>query len=162
MTPTARPARAAKGEGGAAGPIRPAARPGACRTGAGFTLLEVLVAFVILALVLAGAYAGIGQGAATQGEATRRLEALTIAENALARVGADLPFARATHRLDDGAWQVTLTVAPLRPAGPWQSLATAPWRLEVAVAPARAARGRGPGRTPGALTLATTRLGPAP
>lgn len=60
----------------------------------GFTLLEVLVALAILAAALAGIYQIYVSGFRSQTIARSRLQAVDIAENLLARVGADIPLAQ--------------------------------------------------------------------
>lgn len=74
----------------------------------GFTLVEVLVAFVMLALVLAAGYGAMGAGLRGGAAAERYIEALGRAESALARVVAPVPGETVRR---DGGWTERLRVA---------------------------------------------------
>ena len=88
-------------------PIPPTARS-AQRTveRTGFSLVEVLVAFTLLATVLSASYRGLAAGARTEAIATTRIVAVQRAESLIAeaRAGAE-PFERR-----DGAWTERLRV----------------------------------------------------
>lgn len=60
----------------------------------GFTLIEVMVAFTIVALTLGAVYAVIGSGTQGAGRASDALERLTRAENTMAQIGTEIPLLR--------------------------------------------------------------------
>ncbi len=123
----------------------------------GFTLLEVLVAFVIIAVVLGAAYPGLGSAARTQGRVAEVLAATAHAESTLARIGTDLPMHRGTREivLADG-WRARVSLRPIRPeeAELWGLLGRAPWHLRVQALP--------PGADAAAVVLESLRIGPLP
>ncbi len=77
---------------------------------AGFTLLEVLIAFTIAALALPALFGAFGDGLGLIDRAQERGTLLRMAESRLAVVGAEIPLAAGVHTgADDrGAWQVTI------------------------------------------------------
>lgn len=80
---------------------------------AGFTLVEALAAFAILAVSLAAVYPLLGNGRAVEDAAVRRL-AVLLAQSRLAAVGGgDLPLEDGVRegRFDNG-WDWRVTVAP--------------------------------------------------
>lgn len=84
------------------------------RAAGGFTLLEVLVAFALLALALT-LLLGTLSGAARQvAEADQRTRAVLLAQSLLARQGVEEPLQEGTHegRWDNGAYRWTLQVVP--------------------------------------------------
>jgi len=88
----------------------------------GFTLIEALVAFAILALALAQLLAAAGAGALNESRADFYLRAARLGRSQLEALGVDAPLAlgETNGRYDDGLlW--TLVVAPYRqshsPAG---------------------------------------------
>lgn len=64
----------------------------------GFTLLETLVGFMLLATVLGAAYAVFGGGLGVASRTSDATRAVIIAESAMARFGADLPLEPGTSR----------------------------------------------------------------
>ena len=123
----------------------------------GFTLLEVLVALVIIALVLGAAYPCLGSAARTQDRVAEVLAAAAHAESTLARIGTDLPMRRGTEEiaLVDG-WRARVTMRPIRQGETelWAVLARAPWHLRVEALP--------PGSGEAAIALESLRIGPVP
>ncbi len=86
---------------------------------AGFTLLEVLVAFVIAALALGVLFQGAIEGLAAVRLADRSSEALSRARSHLAAVGHGIPLRAQTQQGEDGSgfgWSLSmrpLATAPL-------------------------------------------------
>ncbi len=82
----------------------------------GFTLMEVLVAFAILALSLGGLYQLYGGALARhQGEAAR-IEALRVAQSTLAELGTSRPVTAGmteTFHSTDERWVIHVTSEPL-------------------------------------------------
>jgi general secretion pathway protein I len=89
------------------------AEAGRSRRG-GFTLVETLVAFTLLAVVLAAAYGALGQGAEAGARAALRIEAVARAESLLARAR----VAPVPAEARDGRWTERLRVEP----GPLEGL----------------------------------------
>lgn len=82
---------------------------------AGFTLLEVLVAFVIAALALGVLFEGAVGGIRATQVADRTAEALTRARSHLATVGNGVVLRPTTQEGDDGSlYHWTLRIAPLQ------------------------------------------------
>lgn len=123
----------------------------------GFTLLEVLVALVIIAVVLGAAYPGLGSAARTQGRVAEVLAATAHAESTLARIGTELPMRRGTREvaLADG-WRARVTMHPIREGETelWASLARALWHLRVEALPPRSNEAE--------VVLESLRIGPVP
>lgn len=63
----------------------------------GFTLAEVLVAFVILGLTLAGAYAAFSGGLRAEQKAGESAEGVLLAQSYLAEIGVSRPLAEGTQ-----------------------------------------------------------------
>ena len=83
----------------------------------GFTLLEVLVAFVIAALALGVLFQGAIEGLASVHLADRTTEALTRARSHMAAVGHGIPLAAQSQEGEDGSgFHWSLTVRPLASA----------------------------------------------
>jgi general secretion pathway protein I len=83
----------------------------------GFTLLEVLVAFVIAALALGVLFQGAIEGLAAVHLADRTTEALNRAQSHLASVGHGIPLRTQTQQGEDGSgfhWSVA--IRPLQSA----------------------------------------------
>jgi general secretion pathway protein I len=127
----------------------------------GFTLIEVVVAFVLLSLVLSVGFEIFSTGMARAGELDERSRALAVAQSRLADAGMEQNFAegQTVGESDDRHFRWTTTVSatdegqtPNMPALSTYIL----WRVEVRVDWTNAA-----GR-PQQLTLATLALGPRP
>lgn len=83
----------------------------------GFTLLEVLVAFVIAALALGVLFQGAIEGLAAVHLADRTTEALTRARSHLATVGHGIPLRTQTQTGNDGSgFTWSLAIRPLASA----------------------------------------------
>jgi general secretion pathway protein I len=87
----------------------------------GFTLIEVLVAFVIAAAALGALYHGVADSLAATGASGRYDEALSRARSHLATVGRGIPLRAASQRGEEGhdfRWEMVITpiaTAPSRP-----------------------------------------------
>jgi prepilin-type N-terminal cleavage/methylation domain-containing protein len=87
-------------------------RPQEC----GFTILEVLVALVILIMGLAGYYFAFGSGLLASASAERKWRAARAADNIVAQLGRSIPLDEGitTGEFPDGRrWRVQLTSADL-------------------------------------------------
>lgn len=121
----------------------------------GFTLLEAMVALVLVALVLGAAFASISAAGGSSLRAEMSLAALTRAEAALAEIGVDAPLERGVVVRRDGSWTTTVTVEETlndRDAM-WRRLGRRPYIVTAVVV----ADGASAGAT---LTLKTLRAGP--
>jgi general secretion pathway protein I len=89
-------------------------RTPALRAARGFSLLEVLVAFVILSLVATALFRLFGGSLANVGAADDYSRALIVAESALAEAGGAQPLREGSSSgsVDDGRYAWTATVAP--------------------------------------------------
>lgn len=76
----------------------------------GFLLVEALVAFTLLALVVAAAYQAMGGAARAGATGVLMFEALARAENALAAARGDDALAIGSRTAQDGYWRETVTV----------------------------------------------------
>lgn len=86
---------------------------------AGFTLLEVLVAFVIAALALGLLFEAGGDGIASVDRAGRVEEAVSRAKSHLAALGRDVSLAEGTTEGDDGGgYRFRIRVTPLATSTP--------------------------------------------
>ena len=95
-------------------PRRPHAAP-AMAHDAGFTLLEVLVAFVIAALALGVLFEGAVEGIRSTRIADRTQEALSRAQSHLATIGHGTPLHPLTQEGEDGhGYHWRLRIAPLQ------------------------------------------------
>jgi len=141
-------------------PRRAARAPaGASPSGAaGFTLIEILVAFTIALLALGALYRASSTGLAAGTSATHYSRALLIAESALEGAGVEAPLApgKSTRRVD-GAYDQELMVnaRPDLLPGAGGIVGTYPYEVSVAVAWHDAGRAR-------SIELSTIRLGPPP
>jgi general secretion pathway protein I len=118
----------------------------------GFTLIEVLVAFAIVAVMLTALLQVFSSSLAGIATVERRAEAMMLARSALDEVGVEIPLAAGERSADAGrgfAWRLRIapsaTLAPLADGGgllvPYEVSVTVTWE-------------RG-----GSLTLTTLRLG---
>ena len=88
-----------------------------CPGQGGFTLLEVLVAFVIAALALGVLFRGAIEGLAATQLADRSTEALSRTRSHLAAVGHGVPLRTGTQQGDDGGgFTWSLSLRPLQSA----------------------------------------------
>lgn len=127
------------------------------RRRAGFTLIEVLIAFVIAALGIAIMMQSVGTGLLGADQAARYAEAAQRAQSHLAEIGVRAPLTPGTQQGEDGdrfAWTVVIAAVDNRPAARGAS-AAALYRIDVSVAWATGSR-------PRAVTLTTFRIGPPP
>lgn len=84
------------------------------RRAAGFTLIEIVVAFVLLALVLSTGFEIFSSGLRRAGELEDQSRAIVIAQSRLAATGLEQPLAEGTVQGDseDGRFHWTVSVAP--------------------------------------------------
>jgi general secretion pathway protein I len=126
----------------------------------GFTLIEVLVAFLIAVLILGAVAPLLRQGLAQAGRAEAELVALGHARSLMARVGRELPLVPGEsggELPEGGTWRLLVTpwqMEPLDPLAPPAEETSILYHVAVAVA--------GPGGGAPLVTLATLRLGPPP
>jgi general secretion pathway protein I len=109
---------------------------------AGFTLIEVVVAFVLLSLVLSAGFEVFTTGMRRAVDLEERSRALAIAQSRLAAAGSELALkeGQAVGQSEDGKYRWTLTIArsdegradanqPLHsPYGLWRVEAVVTWR----------------------------------
>jgi len=113
-------------------------RPGARRT-AGFTLIEVVVAFLLLSLVMATGFELFTQGMRRASDLEERAQALVVAQSRLAATGVEsaLKEGASSGHSEDGKyhWTVTVQKSPEGAADPNQPIQTAYglYRVEVVV-----------------------------
>ena len=129
----------------------------------GFSLLEVLVAFVILSLVATALFRLFSGALQNMSAADDYTKAVLVAESALAKAGATQPLREATDNgtADEGRIEWATRVVPYRPEGVSPDLEraaeTMPTRLYKVSAEVTFPSQSGGKRT---FALATTRLGP--
>jgi general secretion pathway protein I len=113
--------------------------PRARRAAAGFTLIEVVVAFVLLGLVLSTGFQIFSEGMSRAGMLEERSSALEVARSRLADAGAEEPLKPGLQQGDSGdrRFHWTTSVAPFEegtdPMHPVPS-AYALFRIDVHVA----------------------------
>ncbi|MCI0428959.1 MAG: prepilin-type N-terminal cleavage/methylation domain-containing protein [Rhodospirillales bacterium] len=148
---SARPARPDGGDVGAVTRGRRGRRAGRAR---GFTLLEVLVAFVILALALAALVQTFGSGMRGVAASERHVMAALAARSLLERVGHDIPLESGEVSGEDGAftWTVSMRRAGRADRRGNDQLVIVPYDVAVTVG-WRGGRG---------VTLESYRLAPIP
>src|SRR3954469_14783236 len=84
------------------------------RREAGFTLVEIVVAFVLLALVLSTGFEIFSSGLRRAGELEDQSRAIVIAQSRLAAAGLEQPLAEGTAQgeSEDGRFHWIVTVSP--------------------------------------------------
>ena len=98
----------------------------------GFTLLEVIVSFTLMALVLGTAFAAMSGGLRAQVRTGTAMAELDLARSTLARIGHELPFASARFADPDTGARVSVEIMPYQPAAStWAALGTAPYLIRV-------------------------------
>ena len=80
------------------------------RRSGGFTLIEIVVAFVLLAGVLVVGFEIFSSGLRRAGNLDEQARALVIAQSRLAAAGAEEQFKEGETRGDDGPFRWTLSV----------------------------------------------------
>ena len=132
------------------------------RRAGGFSLIEVLAAFVILALVGTALFRLFSGALGNASLADEYGRATLYAESRLALIGVEAPLREGTlqGRSDDGVYTWSASVAPYTPPGTTPdmegaaaAMAVRLWRLAVTV--------RWPGATPGSersISLASSRV----
>lgn len=125
----------------------------------GFTLIEVVVAFLLLSLVMATGFELFTSGMRRAVDLEQRSQALVVAQSRLAMAGVEVPLKESTTtgQTEDGRYRWTLTIAKSEEGAPEpnQPLQTAYglYRVEVVV------QWRGAGERDQSLSLATLELG---
>lgn len=102
----------------------------------GFTLLEILVAFVIVALVLGASYQSFSTGSDAILRTQDRLAALGIAESVMQRVGTEIALEPGRQRIDLRPWQAEIEITRFQPQdqGTWHRLGQEPLRVTILIA----------------------------
>jgi general secretion pathway protein I len=133
------------------------------RRESGFTLIEVVVAFVLLALVLSVSFEIFSTGMARASDLDDRARALVVAQSRLAAAGAEEAIKEgvASGETEDRRFQWTTTVrraedVAIAPDGTYPTGAYALYRVDVHIA------WRGADSRAHALDLATLSVGAKP
>ena len=124
------------------------------RRAAGFTLVEVLVALVILAIASGFAFRTVSGSFDRLSQAESEQQAVTIAESILARLGHDLAVQPGRLTGTEGRMRWRLDVGA--------ALADPPPASGLAAYPVQVLVDWQDGRTPGKLRLQSVQLGPEP
>jgi general secretion pathway protein I len=125
----------------------------------GFTLIEVVVAFLLLSIVMATGFELFTTGMRRSSDLEERSAALAVAQSRLAAAGVEQPLkdGTASGQTDDGRYQWTLTIARSTEgeADAAQPIQTAYglFRIDVVV------KWRGSDQRDQSLALATLQLG---
>ena len=125
----------------------------------GFTLIEVVVAFLLLSVVMVTGFELFTTGMRRASDLEERAAALAVAQSRLASAGVEQPLKEASFsgQTDDGRYQWTMTIAKSKEgeADATQPIQTAYglFRIDVKVA------WRGSDQRDHALELATLQLG---
>ena len=126
----------------------------------GFTLLEVLVAFTILAVALVALLRAFSSGLRGLDAAETASIAVQHARSKMAEIGSAMPLEPGAEEgaFDDGfRWRVTIEPHQIGDGAAAETLPLLPYEVEVTVT---GARGGGPGG--GTVTLRSLRLAPRP
>ena len=129
------------------------------RTERGFTLVEVVVAFLLLAMVLTTAFELFTAGMRRAVDLEERSQALAIAQSRLAVAGVELELKESSNsgQSEDGKYRWTLTIARSKEGEPDAANALATpyglYRIEVVVS------WRGADERDHTMSLATLELG---
>lgn len=124
----------------------------------GFTLLEVLVAFTLLALVLGAVLQIFSGGMRTAERARNHAVGVLLAESKLAGIGIEDPLVEGERvgTFDNGfRWHASVDRYQEQDGGKTEEERIVPYRLVLTVA-------WGSGRSGGSVTLTTLRLGTTP
>lgn len=124
------------------------------RRAAGFTLIEILVAFAILAVSLVALFHAFSDGLAATGRVEKLSTAVLLARSTLERVGTEIPLVEGSRVGDfpgGGHWIVEVGRSSLAGEAPLSVATVTPYEVRVRVAL--------PGSKP--VELTTLRLGPA-
>ncbi|MEE8499226.1 MAG: type II secretion system protein [Kiloniellales bacterium] len=137
------------------------------RKSRGFTLLEVLVAFTILAVALVALLRAFSSGLRGLDAAEVASIAVQHARSKMAEVGSSIPLEPGMEEggFDDGfRWRVTIEPHELGDAAAAETLPLRPYEIEVTVTGPRSGPRGGPGGGPGGgeVTLRSLRLAPRP
>ncbi len=120
----------------------------------GFTLIEILVAFAILAIALVALFQGFSSGIDGGRRVERASAALLVARSTLERIGGDIPLQEGRQEgIDPNGihWAVEIQRSASQGSGNLPGLAVMPFEIRVTAS--------APGAQP--ITLTTLRLGPA-
>ncbi len=119
----------------------------------GFTLIEILIAFAILAVSLAVLFQSFSSGLDAVSRTERATSAVLLARSTLDRVGTDIPLAPGEHSGNSNgglAWRIALAPASADVAPPVPGLSVKMLQIEVTVT----------GEQTGPITLRSLRLAP--
>lgn len=121
----------------------------------GFTLTEVLVAFIIVALSLTVMLPIIADNVGQGSRAQRTRLAVQVAESKLAQVGILLPLRPGRTRGEEAGFRWEIRIGPAVPV-------RSPDPVQLAMYDVTASVGWGDAETPPTVTLRTLRLGRPP